>query len=209
MDITGLNKLLGNLDIYLLDQILKGRFTKEMKILEAGCGEGRNLRYFLNKGFQVFGVDQNPAAIQMTRILARTINQTYDIHSFQIASVEDMPFHHASIDVLISSAVLHFSHGNVHFHKMMDEMMRILKPGGLFFLRMATGFGGILSASTPRGDGIYQLPDGSERFVLTETILTETMGKYHLHHIEAPKSVLVLGQREMGVFVMQKSLMEK
>lgn len=53
MNIAALNKLLGNIDIYLLDQILKGRFTKEMRILDAGCGEGRNLIYFLHEGFQV------------------------------------------------------------------------------------------------------------------------------------------------------------
>ena len=56
MEINELNRLLGNVDIYLLDQILKGRFTKEMKILDAGCGEGRNTAYFVNQGYQIFGM---------------------------------------------------------------------------------------------------------------------------------------------------------
>ncbi|WP_332912670.1 hypothetical protein [Algoriphagus boritolerans] len=52
MEVTELNQLLGNVDIYLLDQILKGRFSKEMKILDAGCGEGRNAVYFINQAIK-------------------------------------------------------------------------------------------------------------------------------------------------------------
>lgn len=205
MDITSLNKLFGNVDIYLLDQILKGRFSKDQKILDAGCGEGRNQVYFLREGYQVFGVDSNPIAIQMVRIQAQTIQKDYDIYRFQTASVEDMPFHRQAIDVMISSAVLHFARNTSHFYKMMDEMMRVLKPGGLLFLRMATGFGGMIEASTSVGDGAYLLPDGSKRFILTEALLAEIQEKYGLHHLEAPKSVLVHGKRSMGVFMMQKA----
>lgn len=204
MEIATLNNLLGNLDIYLLDQILKGRFSKGQKILDAGCGEGRNQVYFLRAGYQVFGVDSNPIAIQMARIQAQTIQKGYDIHRFQTAKVEDMPFHKEAIDVIISSAVLHFARNTANFHKMMDEMMRVLKPGGMLFLRMATGFGGMVDASTSMGDGVYLLPDGSKRFVLTEPLLDGIQDKYGLHHLEAPKSVVVHGKRSMGVFMMRK-----
>jgi 2-polyprenyl-3-methyl-5-hydroxy-6-metoxy-1,4-benzoquinol methylase len=97
MEVSKLNELLGNIDIYLLDQILKGRFTKEMKILDAGCGEGRNCIYFLHEGYQIFGVDANPIAIQMARIYANTINPTYDTLRFQVATVQDMPFHRGGL----------------------------------------------------------------------------------------------------------------
>lgn len=205
MDISSLNRLLGNIDVYLLDQILKGRFSKDQKILDVGCGEGRNQIYFLREGYQVFGVDSNPIAIQMARIQAQTIQKDYDIHRFQTAVAEDMPFHKESVDVVISSAVLHFANNTAHFYKMMDEMMRVLKPQGLLFLRMATGFGGMIEASTSMGNGVYLLPDGSKRFLLTEALLSEVQDRYGLHHLEAPKSVLVHGRRAMGVFIMQKA----
>lgn len=205
MDVPSLNKLLGNLDIYLLDQILKGRFTRDQKILDAGCGEGRNTVYFIREGFQIFGVDQNPAAIQMARIQAQTLRPDYDIHRFQVSDVEDMPLHKAAFDVVISSAVLHFARNAAHFHLMMDEMMRVLKPGGLFFLRTATAFGGILTQSKRLGEGVYLLPDGSERFILTGELLEEIRHKFGLGNLEPPKSVLVHKQRSMGVFFMQKN----
>lgn len=204
MTVQNLNKLLGNIDIYLLDQILKGRFTKEMKILDAGCGEGRNTIYFLHDGYQIFGVDYNPIAIQMARIYAQTIKKDYDIYRFQTAMVSDMPFHKDAFDAIISSAVLHFAKDTVHFHQMMDEMMKVLKPKGIFFLRMCTGFAGIEQISEEKGNGLFDLPDGSTRFLLTEELLQEIMEKHKLLHLEDPKTVLVHGKRTMGTFIFIK-----
>ena len=87
MEVKELNALLGNIDIYLLDQILKGRFKKDMKILDAGCGEGRNCIYFLNQGYQIFGADANPIAIQMARVYAQTIQKDFDIYRFPLESL--------------------------------------------------------------------------------------------------------------------------
>ena len=204
MTIQELNKHLGNIDIYLLDQILKGRFTKEMKILDAGCGEGRNTIYFLHEGYQIFGVDYNPIAIQMARIYAQTIQKDYDIYRFQTAMVDDMPFHKEAFDALISSAVLHFAKDESHFLGMMTEMMKVLKPGGIFFLRMCTGFAGILELGKPLGYGQWALPDGSTRFILTKELLNTIIETHGLVYLEDPKTVLVHDKRTMGTFVFQK-----
>lgn len=204
MDIKGLNRLLGNIDIYLLDQILKSRFTKEMKILDAGCGEGRNSIYFLNEGYQIFGVDSNPIAIQMARIYAQTIQKDYDVYRFQTSLIENMPFHQSAFDAVLSSAVLHFAKSESHFLKMVEDMMRVLKSGGIFFLRMTTSQGEMQEKSPHLGDGVYLLPDGSERFLLTKELEKEIVSKHKLSYLEPAKSVVVHGQRSMGVFVWEK-----
>ncbi|WP_194775124.1 class I SAM-dependent methyltransferase [Pararhodonellum marinum] len=204
MNVSDLNKLLGNIDIYLLDQILKGRFSKDMKILDAGCGEGRNLIYFLNEGYQVFGIDQDPLAIQMVRLTAKSIQKSYDTLRFQRAKVEEIPFHDGAFDAVLSSAVLHFADSHDHFERMFEEMMRVLKTGGLLFLRMTTGFGGMEELALPLQNGIYQLPDGSDRYLLTQEILEKLLDFYRLKELEQPKSVLVHGKRAMGVLVMEK-----
>jgi len=203
MEIADLNRLLGNVDIYLLDQILKGRFTKEMKILDAGCGEGRNTIYFVNLGYQIFGIDPNETAIQYCRFQARSLNPDFDLHRFQVGRLEEVPFHAGAFDAVVCSAVLHFAEGEDNFLQMVSEIHRILKPGGIFWFRMCTGFGGILEQSVSLGEGEYRLPDGSERFVLASSDVdkVERMG---FRFLENPKTVLVLGQREMGVFLMEK-----
>lgn len=203
MEIAELNRLLGNVDIYLLDQILKGRFTKEMKILDAGCGEGRNAVYFINQGYQIFGIDPNETAIQYCRYLSKSLNPIFDTHRFQVGRLESIPFHAGAFDVVICSAVLHFAAHVDNFWEMIGEINRVLKPGGIFWFRMTTGFGGILEESQVLGNGKFLLPDGSERFLLTQDYVDnlEIMG---FRHLENPKSVLVHGQRAMGVFVMEK-----
>lgn len=203
MIISELNKLLGNIDIYLLDQILKGRFSTNMKILDAGCGEGRNAVYFINGGYQVFGVDQNKTAIQYCRYMAKSLDKDYDAQRFQVAGLEEIPFHKEAFDAVICSAVLHFAGDEGNFWMMMNEMLRVLKPGGILWFRMTTAFGGILEKCQALGGGNYVLPDGSERFLLTESHV-DKLQDLGLNFLEHPKSVLVHGQRAMGVFVMEK-----
>jgi SAM-dependent methyltransferase len=203
MEIEELNRLLGNVDNYLLDQLLKGRFTKDMKILDVGCGEGRNAVYFLQKNYSIFGIDPNEVAIQYCRYLAKSIQPQTDIHRFQIGDGAAIHFHAAAFDAVISSAVLHFAEGHAHFWKMITEIHRVLQPGGIFWMRMCTGFGSILEESQDLGEGRYALPDGSERYVLLPDGLQE-LEHLGFRFLEAPKTVLVYGQREMGVLLMEK-----
>lgn len=203
MQIAELNRLLGNIDIYLLDQILKGRFTPDMKILDAGCGEGRNAVYFINSGYQVFGIDENELAIQYIRYLSKSLKPDYDAHRFQVGKLEEIPFHTLAFDAVICSAVLHFAADETNFWQMMNEILRVLKPGGILWFRMTTAFGGMKEESRELGGGKYLLPDGSERFLLTQEHVDKLLEK-GLRFLESPKSVLVHGQRTMGVFVFEK-----
>ena len=203
MEINELNRLLGNVDLYLLDQLLKGRFNQNMKILDVGCGEGRNAVYFLHKNYPIFGIDPNEVAIQYCRFLAKSIQPETDIHRFQVGDGAAIPFHEAAFDAVLSSAVLHFAEGHAHFWKMIAEIHRVLQPGGIFWMRMCTGFGKILEESLELGEGRYALPDSSERYVLQPQGLRELEGM-GFRFLESPKTVHVLGQREMGVFLMEK-----
>src|SRR5215204_132700 len=117
-----LNEFFGDIDIYLFDQILKNRFSPEMKILDAGGGGGRNLVYFLRSGFEVFGIDRNADAIEYVRQMSQMLAPENPFENFQISSVEKMPFADESFDVVISSAVLHFADNETQFDQMLDEM---------------------------------------------------------------------------------------
>lgn len=203
MEINELNRLLGNVDIYLLDQILKGRFTKEMKILDAGCGEGRNAIYFIQKNYQIFGIDPNDLAIQYCRYLSKSLDPAFDTHRFQVGKLEDVPFHTGAFDAVICSAVLHFAESVDNFWQMIHEIHRVLKPGGVFWFRMTTAFGGILAHSSALGEGKYILPDESERFLFLPAYV-DKLENIGFRFLEPMKTVLIPGQREMGIMVMEK-----
>ena len=63
MNPFSINELIGNTDIYLLDQIMKGRYGTGEKILDAGCGNGRNLIWFLKNDFEMYAVDKDTMSI--------------------------------------------------------------------------------------------------------------------------------------------------
>lgn len=198
-----LNHLLGNIDIYLLDQVLKGRFPSHYKILDAGCGEGRNLIYFIRNGYEVFGIDKNEDAIKMLRYLAKSINSDYPLSRFVSGDVCRMPFKDQQFDALVSSAVLHFAENENHFLGMLSELHRVLKPSGVLFARMATIMG-MEHSVKPLGEGKYLLPDGSVRFLLTQELLEKIINEFALQLVEPFKTVVVHQQRCMSTLVAQK-----
>ncbi|HXH69802.1 MAG TPA: class I SAM-dependent methyltransferase [Pyrinomonadaceae bacterium] len=197
--------MFGDIDIYLFDQILKNRFNSEMSILDAGCGGGRNLVYFLRNVCRVFAVDQNPQAIEQIRLLAKTLAPNLPPENFQIASVEKMPFQNEQFDAVISSAVLHFAENEGHFNEMLAEMWRVLKPEGFFFARLASSIG-IENKIKLIGDGRYLLPDGSERFLINEEMLTSTTKQLGGIWLEPLKTTNVQNLRCMTTWVLLKGL---
>ncbi|MCK5367113.1 MAG: class I SAM-dependent methyltransferase, partial [Cyclobacteriaceae bacterium] len=188
---------------YLLDQILKDRFKPHFKILDAGCGEGRNLIYFVRNEYQVYGIDRNADAIKMLKYYIKSINNLYPLERLGAGDVEKTPYVQHEFDAIISSAVLHFAENKDHFLEMLSEMVRVLKPGGILFARMATDVG-MKEEVKPMGDGKYFLPDGSVRFLLTKELLKEIMQQFKLEFIEPFKTVVVDQKRSMSTLVLSR-----
>src|SRR5690606_4392500 len=196
MDIQTLNKALGNIDLYLLDQILKGRFSPTMKILDAGCGEGRNLMYFIQNNYDVSGIDSNANAIRMLQFVARSSNPRLSQESFLVGDLEAMPFGTEEFDVVICSAVLHFARNEHHFDQMLSEIVRVCKPGGIIFIRTASSIGIEEKIGLPE-NGCYNLPDGSFRFLIHRSHVEEIPSKYGVSYLEPFKTVNVADIRCM------------
>ena len=168
-----LQEWFGGIDIYLFDQLLKGRLTPEMRLLDAGCGDGRNLIYFLRSGYDVSAVDESSISISQVRELAATLAPQLPADNFRVEAVETMTFGDASFDVVISSAVLHFARDEEHWQRMVREMWRVLRPGGIFFARLASSIGIEEKIELIEGRR-YHLPDGSDRFLVDEPMLRRT-----------------------------------
>jgi SAM-dependent methyltransferase len=199
MKSNSLQELVGDTDIYLLDQIMKGRYQQTDKILDAGCGKGRNLHWFLNEKMDVYGVDLNPGAINELKAAYPSL----PADRLQSYPVEHLPFENNFFDHVISSAVLHFANSISQFQGMLAEMVRVLKPGGSLFIRMTSDIG-IEDKVKPSGDGVHIIPDGSKRFLLTRTLLADIPNKVPLSFIEPFKTVNVDDIRCMSTLVLQK-----
>ena len=167
----------GDIDIYLFDQILRGRFDTRARVLDAGCGDGRNLIYLLQHGFVCYGVDEDATAIQMVRQTAARFAPNLPPENFAVASIDRLPHEDGSMQAVLASAVLHFARDEAHWSAMVQEMWRVLASNGLLFARMASNIG-IESAVGPAGR-VVRLPDGSDRFIVDEAMLlgwTERLG---------------------------------
>ena len=196
-------ELFGDIDIYLFDQIQKNRFAPGSSILDAGCGGGRNLVYFLQNGFEVFGIDQNRDAIQQVKYFAEAVAPQLPSENFQVSSVQKMPFPDERFDAVISSAVLHFAQNTAHFNEMLNEMWRVLKPGGIFFARLASDIG-IDDRITHLEDRRYLLPDGSERFLVDEKFLISLSNQLGAIQTDPIKTTNVQNLRCMTTWVLRK-----
>jgi tellurite methyltransferase len=198
-----LSQWFGGIDIYLFDQLLKRRITPQMKLLDAGCGNGRNLVYFLRSGFDVSGIDQSSESINEIKALAAELAPHLPPTNFRVESVELISFAGATFDTVISSAVLHFARDESHWRQMVDEMWRVLRPGGMFFARLASTIG-ILDQVRRISGRRYHLPDGSVRFLVDEAMLMTTSATLGGEWLEPLKTVVVHNARSMSNWILRK-----
>ncbi|MEO5895205.1 MAG: class I SAM-dependent methyltransferase [Vicinamibacterales bacterium] len=193
-----LRQQFGEIDIYLFDQLLRGRFdgARRQRVLDAGCGEGRNLPFFVQHGFEVCAIDGDPCAVARAGGL---LKGNGDVRQ---GVLEALPWDAGSIDVVICSAVLHFARDEDHFDAMTQELWRVLRPGGLFFARLASSIGIERFLDLTRGR--VRLPDGSQRFVVDQQKIIDTTAALGGTLLDPIKTTNVQNQRAMTTWVAEK-----
>ena len=198
-----LRSAFGEIDIYLFDQILKGRFDRRRRILDAGCGDGRNLVYFLRHGFPCFGADRDPGAVDRVRTLAAELAPVLPRENFQTADLDHLPWSDRSMDAVICSAVLHFAADEAHFGRMLHEMWRVLAADGLLFARLASNIG-LESRLGHEAGRRMRLPDGTDRFVVNESMLIDWTARLDGQLLDPIKTTNVQQQRCMTTWCVTK-----
>lgn len=197
---TTINSILGQTDIYLIDQILKGRYAGYEKIIDIGCGPGRNMHWFLQNNLETYAIDTNEELIDKIK----AAHPNLPSERFQVASVEKIPFLNNYFDHVICIAVLHFANSKKQFKEMLAEVVRIVKPDGSMLFRIAADIG-FEDKIELVGDGVYNIPDGTKRFLLSRSLLAECMKENNLSFLEPFKTVNVNDLRCMSTLVLQKN----
>lgn len=192
----------GNIDIYVFDQLLRGRIAPGMRVFDAGCGGGRNLVYLLRQGYEVCGNDADATAVAKVRALAASLAPGR-AQDFRVETIEQTSFPDAHADVVMASAVLHFARDPRHFEAMLRQLWRVLRPGGLFFARLASSIG-IAAEIVALGDERYRLPDGSDRFLVDAAAINDWTARLGGTLVDPIKTTVVDGQRSMTTWVAKK-----
>ncbi len=102
---------------------------KSLKVLEIGCGNGRDSIYFARAGYETTAIDVAKSAVTLAQQNAAEaeVNCT-----FTVANAEKMPFKDGSFDALFSVSVLHSSNLNLSI----PETARVLRKGGVAFIHI-------------------------------------------------------------------------
>jgi tellurite methyltransferase len=200
-----LRQLFGDIDIYLFDQLLRGRIAPGMRVLDVGCGSGRNLVYLMRSGYEAFGLDADPAAIGAVRQLAASVAPHLASSNFRVEAIEQITFPNAFADVVLSSAVLHFARDEEHFAEMLHSSWRVLKPGGVFFCRLASTIG-MEDRVIAVGGRRHRLPDGSERYLVDAQLLISLARQLGGELLDPLKTTIVHNQRCMTTWVVRKNV---
>jgi SAM-dependent methyltransferase len=194
----------GGIDIYLFDQLLRGRLVPGMRVFDAGCGSGRNLVYLLRSGYEVFGSDADPGSIRTVRQLAARLAPQLPPENFRVESIEHLSFPENFADVVLSSAVLHFARDDRQFDAMLRGTWRVLRPGGLLFCRLASSIG-MEQRVEPIAGRRHRLPDGTERYLVDEALLMSLTGELGGDLMDPLKTTVVQNQRCMTTWVVRKN----
>jgi tellurite methyltransferase len=192
----------GEIDIYLFDQLLRGRFDRRPRVLDAGCGDGRNLMYFLRRGFTCFGIDRDPAAVGHVQAVAARLAPELPAGNFVTGEIERLPWNDGSVDAVVCSAVLHFARDLAHFDGMIEEMWRVLAPDGMLFARLASNIG--LESVVGSAGRRTRLPDGSDRFVVDEALLLDRTERLGGQLLDPIKTTNVQQRRCMTTWCLKK-----
>lgn len=195
MKIPNIADLVGKTDIYIIDQIMKERYSTGQKLLDAGCAEGRNLKWFYLNNFDIYGIDTDSERLE-------TAKQQYPklAHNFTTGSIEKLPYEEATFHHILCSAVLHFAQSEKHFFTMFTELIRVLKPEGTLFIRVASNIG--LDGNTP-----YLKETHTNRevtFFITREIITSLLSDFSVELLDPVKTTNVQDKRAMTTLAFQK-----
>jgi SAM-dependent methyltransferase len=200
-----IHETFGEIDIYVFDQLLKGRFDSSRRVLDAGCGEGRNLQHLMMRGCECFGIDRTPDAIAGIRALAASVAPHLPPGNFVTGEIDDLPWPDAAFDSVICSAVLHFARDEAHFDRMVREMWRVLAPGGLFIARLGSIYPFVPQGSQmPAAGTRLRSPDGADRFLVDAPMLLAYTNRLGGALLDPIKTTVVHAQRAMTTWVMRK-----
>ncbi len=120
-------------NMYLKDHLPTGR------VLDYGCGSGNNSIFFIEKGYDTYGVDVAEAALDHIKenLKSRGLDVNY-AEKFQVISPDTttLPFRDNLFDFILSNQVLYYLASEEHIRKVCKELWRCLRPGGIVFFTM-------------------------------------------------------------------------
>ena len=118
-------------------RFLKGKISKGGRVFDAGCGAGRHVKLMGDEGYIPYGMDYSSSGVNKTKELLITSGHKEYCDNITQGSLEKLPFVENFFDGVISYGVLYYMEKNL-ISEAINEMFRVLKPGGKILLHIRT-----------------------------------------------------------------------
>ena len=161
----------------------KGLPMSDLRVLDLGCGTGRNSNYLAERGNLVFGLDLAANALKLASERAKKAGLSEQTQYLRQSIGDKLPFEDNSFDLILditASNSIKSSEREVY----LKESSRVLKPGGFMILRTLCKDGDQnakkLLETNPGGElDTYFLKDlGITERVFSEVDLKNLYGRY-------------------------------
>lgn len=125
-------------------------------VLELGAGHGRDALYFAALGFSVLATDFSATGLDQLRHAARARGLDGSVTTAVHDVREALPLSDASVDAVFAHMLLCMALSTEEIHALVDEVARVLRPGGTFVYTVRHTGDAHYGAGIPRGDDIFE-----------------------------------------------------
>lgn len=139
-------KLDKDIEIVLAEMQRRQFDTEKPVTLDVGCSIGRYEKTLVNKGHRTVGIDVASSPLIEAHTNVPEAN-------FVIADVMNLPFQNQKFDLVLCIELLHHF-TDVLLEKLLDEVTRVIKPGGYFFFDVKNKLNPLLFLAYKRNDSV-------------------------------------------------------
>ena len=109
---------------------LLARITPPAAILDVGCGSGRDMLWFRERGFRVTGFERSPSLAELARKHSGcpVIEGNFEVYDFSDQNADAL---------ILVGALVHIPHDR--FNEILENVLRALREGGHVLITMKEG----------------------------------------------------------------------
>ncbi|HEY4497214.1 MAG TPA: class I SAM-dependent methyltransferase [Candidatus Paceibacterota bacterium] len=189
-------------NLYLKKHLPKG------KVLDYGCGTANNSIFFIEKGYDVWGVEvsENSFPLIKKNLERNHFDPKQWMKRFSLISPDatKIPFKSGFFDLIVSNQVLYYLSSGAQIRKVCKEISRCLKPGGLVFLTMMGPGNYYIKYHTKQiyPGGIYEIFIGDPKHYLygNRELIYVVKDEEHLKDLFSEFECLSMGYFDVSMF---------
>jgi SAM-dependent methyltransferase len=152
------------------------------KILELGCGQGRDTIFFASNGLDVHAIDSSRVAIENIYEKIKQKNISLDLMHFE--AKQTLPFDSSHFDAVYSHMFYNMRFTDVELSFLFKESSRVLKNNGLLYFSVRSDNDVLYNKGKKIDNNIYEINGFQIRFFTKEQIESFLVNHFEIKDIE-------------------------